>query len=504
MKMNTLLLVLGITCLHVTVGFKSFKPLSYIQLPTSLNSNSEVFGGLDLKASEGAAYDPVNSILYVIGSTSHLMHAIDIIDPANPVRLFKHRFTIGEGVPQAIDVCRGEIAVALSAQTDTNEGHVRFYRTYTRGSGATDVVQIGYVAVGSHPQDIKYTPDCRRVVVTNEGSAGKDEGGAYIDPEGSVTIIEDERTGNPSVQQVDFLKYNVEQPNFDMRIRTPSLYIPKSVYNGDTTVAQDLEPERITISSDGRTAWVTLQENNAIASVDIRNGTVTSVIPLPRKNWQNIGVDVSDRDGGVHRRTYPGLQSLRQPGAIAEFEIGSTKFLVTADAGGIKQYTAAQHGFTWSDSAVAKTIAAQIANANLKINASDDEFLGRLLISTVDGKNAFTGLYSHLEMFGGRGFSIWDTNNPAAPVYDTDGTHEIYMEGFYKPVFNTDYVKATAAYTSPEMNRDFASEFQGAHVSAIDVANDNGTVLLVAGTWSYWHVVSVHGGHEYRSACPTV
>ena len=70
-------------------------------------------------------------------------------------------------------------------------------------------------SVGSHPQDIKYTPDCRRVVVTNEGSAGKDEGGAYIDPEGSVNIIEDERTGNPSVQQVDFLKYNVEQPNFE-------------------------------------------------------------------------------------------------------------------------------------------------------------------------------------------------------------------------------------------------------------------------------------------------
>lgn len=73
------------------------------------------------------------------------MHVIDIIDPANPVRLFKHKFTIGEGVPQAIDICGGEIAVALSAQTDTNEGHVRFYHTYTRNSGATDVMLEGYV-----------------------------------------------------------------------------------------------------------------------------------------------------------------------------------------------------------------------------------------------------------------------------------------------------------------------------------------------------------------------
>ncbi|KAH3841725.1 mesenchyme-specific cell surface glycoprotein-like [Dreissena polymorpha] len=483
--MNTLLLVLGITYLHVTMGYTSLKPLSYVQLPTGLNSaGGEVFGGLDLKASEAAAFDHVNSILYVIGSTSHLMHAIDIINPAKPVRLFKHKFTIGEGVPLAIAICGGEIAVALSAQTDTNEGHVRFYRTYTRNSGANDVFLDGYVTVGSRPRDIKYTPDCNIVVVSNEGSAGKDEGGAYVDPEGSVTIIQGEKTGNPSVRLVDFLDFNIGQPNYNMQIRTPSLYIPKSVYSGDTTVAQDLEPEQVTITSDSRTAYVTLRENNAIARVNLRTSEIPSVTALPRKNWQYTGVDVSDRDGGVHRRIFPGLQSLRQPGALASFEIGNKKFLVTADAGGIKEYTAAKHGFAWSDSAIAKTIAAQIEVPGLKVNASNDEYLGRLFISTVDGKNAFTGLYSHLEMFGGRGFSIWDTSNMQAPVFDTEGTLEEYMESFYKPVFNTDYVKATATYTSPEMNRDFASEYQGAHVSSIDVADNNGTVLMVAGTWS--------------------
>lgn len=77
------------------------------------------------------------------------MHLIDISDPSNPQYLLHHEFTKGEGIPQSIDICGSEIAVGLSAQTDINEGHVRFYRTYTRGSGDTDVMLDGYVT-GKH------------------------------------------------------------------------------------------------------------------------------------------------------------------------------------------------------------------------------------------------------------------------------------------------------------------------------------------------------------------
>ena len=85
------------------------------------------------------------STLHVTGETSHFMHLVDITDPSNPVYLFSHEFTRGEGIPQSIDICGSEIAVGLAAQTDINEGHVRFYHTYTRGSGETDVYLDGYV-----------------------------------------------------------------------------------------------------------------------------------------------------------------------------------------------------------------------------------------------------------------------------------------------------------------------------------------------------------------------
>lgn len=73
------------------------------------------------------------------------MHLIDVIDPENPQYLLTHEFTRGEGVPLSIDICDGEVAVALAAQTDVNEGHVRFYSTYVRNSGEPDVLVHGYV-----------------------------------------------------------------------------------------------------------------------------------------------------------------------------------------------------------------------------------------------------------------------------------------------------------------------------------------------------------------------
>ena len=49
-------------------------------------------------------------------------------------------------------------------------------------------------------------------------------------------------------------------------------------------MAQDIEPEYIAISDDSRTAWVTCQENNALAIIDIASATVTQVAGLGFKD----------------------------------------------------------------------------------------------------------------------------------------------------------------------------------------------------------------------------
>lgn len=81
---------------------------------------------------------------------------------------------------------------------------------------------------------------------------------------------------------------------------------------------------------------------------------------------------------------------------------------------------------------------------------------GRLQVSNMDGKNMFNQMFEHLEAFGGRGFSVWDSSNLASPIYDSEGTLEEYMESFDKYVFNTDY-DSKLAYQSPEQLRDRVS-----------------------------------------------
>ncbi len=59
-----------------------------------------------------------------------------------------------------------------------------------------------------------------------------------------------------------------------------------------------MEPEYVTVSKDSRTAWVTLQENNAIAKIDLNSKSITDIFPLGFKNYNTDknGIDPSDKD----------------------------------------------------------------------------------------------------------------------------------------------------------------------------------------------------------------
>ena len=53
------------------------------------------------------------------------------------------------------------------------------------------------------------------------------------------------------------------------------------IFGPNATVAEDLEPENVTISTDSKTAFLTLQENNALAIVDIDHAKVKKLVPSP-------------------------------------------------------------------------------------------------------------------------------------------------------------------------------------------------------------------------------
>ncbi len=97
-------------------------------------------------------------------------------------------------------------------------------------------------------------------------------------------------------------------------------------------VSENLEPEYVTVADHGRTAWVSLQEANALAVLDVRTATVTDLLPLGTVDRRQVAFDPSDRDGGILLGTWP-VQGFRLPDAIDSDQVRGTDYIVIANEG---------------------------------------------------------------------------------------------------------------------------------------------------------------------------
>lgn len=70
------------------------------------------------------------------------------------------------------------------------------------------------------------------------------------------------------------------------------------VFGPGASFAQDVEPEYVAISDDSRYAYVTLQENNGIAVVDLKSLSITNVYGLGTKDHSLAmnSLDASNKD----------------------------------------------------------------------------------------------------------------------------------------------------------------------------------------------------------------
>ena len=219
-----------------------------------------------------------------------------------------------EGGPNSVAVrSDGLVAVAVEADPKTDPGHVQFI-------DANTLLKLGTAPAGALPDMLTFTRDGKRVLVANEGEPNDEY---TIDPEGSVTIV---KTASFKSKQVLF-KSNRAYPGV-------------RIFGPNANAAEDFEPEYIAPDPDGDRAYVTLQENNAIAIVDIDDAKVQAVRALGFKNWGKSALDVSDQDGVGQDRIVPqpNVLGMYQPDAIAAYELGGKTHLVSANEGDARDY----------------------------------------------------------------------------------------------------------------------------------------------------------------------
>ncbi len=329
--------------------------------------------------------------LYVTNSTGNTLDVVDVSNPAAPVRERRVDLSAwGTGV-NSVDAVRGLVAVAVEADPKTDPGRVVFFRP--NGDYVADV------KVGALPDMVTFTPEGDHVLVANEGEASG-YGNAYAaNPEGSVSVISTRNVGRRgviAVRTVGFSAFNVggsrhgELPT-GIRLNGPG-----------ASIAEDLEPEYISASDDGRSARVTLQEANAVAEIDIRRARVTNIVALGAKDhsFPGAGLDPSDRDNANNIGTWP-VRGLFMPDAIATFRVKGREYTITANEGDGRDVP----GF--SDEARVSTLTLDPTvfpnAAALKAGSA----LGRLTVSKTDGLGA-DGEYEALYAFGARSATIWD------------------------------------------------------------------------------------------------
>ncbi|WP_336205332.1 choice-of-anchor I family protein [Nonomuraea sp. LPB2021202275-12-8] len=333
-------------------------------------------GAVGVGAAEITAYDVKTRRVFVVNAQQGTVDVLDIRDPREPRKVT----SLATPGVNSVAVHDGVAAVAQQAANKTAAGSVAFFDART---GAKQ----RQVTVGALPDMLTFTEDGRQVVVANEGEAASYCADAVDDPEGSISVI-DVRRG--TVRTAGFRAWNGKED----RLRAKGVRIS----GPGVSAAQDLEPEYIT--TEKGTAWVTLQENNALAVVDLDRATVRDIVPLELKDHSRPAgaLDASDRDGKIDIRTHP-VKGVYMPDAISHFRGRGRTYLVTANEGDSRDWECHADEVRVKDAELSPSAFPDAAALKR------DTELGRLTVLSDSPKDA-DGRYTELRVFGARSISV--------------------------------------------------------------------------------------------------
>ena len=401
-------------------------------------------GIFDEGAAEITAYDPEGESLFVINGANSTIDVLDLSDPSDPTFNFAIDIEDFGGGINSIAINNGVVAAAIEAES-ARPGTIVFFDTEGNVSNQ--------VTVGALPDMVTFTPNGTKVLVANEGEP--DEEDPENNPEGSISIIDiSDGVENATVTTADFTAFNGHEA--ELRERGVRIFPGENFAN-------DAEPEYITVSPDGTQAFVSLQENNAIAVVDLEAEEVSEIQPLGLKDYsinfddQSNALDPSDEDG-INIRNEP-VFGLYQPDSIAAYEVDGETYYVTANEGDARD----------EDERVEDLELDSTAFPNAEELQGEEE-LGRLEVSTIDGDIDNDGDYDRLVSYGGRSFSIRDANGNI--VFDS----------------GDDFAQITAEQVSQIFNSngtvdsfDSRSDAKGAEPEAVVVGEIDGKTYAFVG-----------------------
>ena len=316
-------------------------------------------------------------------------------------------FTYGDMTSVSVSPDGGTLAAAIQAEDYTAGGIVAVFTCGADGS----LTLSGTVPVGVQPDMVTFTPDGRHILTADEGEPrlGYSDPNA-VDPKGSVTVID---AATLAAKTVDFTA-------FDSADARQTLVAEGIVLKKDTLPSVDLEPEYIACDND--TAYITCQEANAIAVLDIARGEFTGVYSVGFEDYSKVPIDLGNGDSACAPGTYEDLKGIRMPDAVSLYRVNGTTYLITANEGDSRAWPVGLETDV-NEAKGKKSPTGKIKTSN-KVTWFD--------------ASQYDGLESGVDyLFGGRSFSVLRvTENGLEEVYDSGSDFEAITAKHFPDNFN--------------------------------------------------------------------
>ena len=407
---------------------------------------------------EVVAYDRTTGSLYIQNTNENRIEIVGIGADGALAKSGEIRLAGLEqyGSVNSVAVSNGLVAVAYANATGDQPGRVALFDK----AGTL----LKSVSVGIGPDQIVFTSDGTKLLVANEG----EQFTSASNPVGSVSILD--LSGGAAAAAVSATVGFDALDGSEAVLRAKGLAISPG-----KSAAADIEPEYIALSPDNRFAYVTLQEVNGIAVIDLANpGTAPIAIqPLGSVNHSLAGneFDASDRDGpggtaSIRIASTPAnapIYGLLQPDAAASFAVNGVTYVVTANEGDQRVIGGADDA---ADVARLSSIANSRLTPDLQALKADPAYARlNVLLRTGDTNN--DGVIDQLHTLGGRGISIFrqEADGGLTKVRETGGEFEKIFARLAPERFNNDQ---TVANTPDDRSDNKGPEPEGVTIGTID------------------------------------
>lgn len=318
-------------------------------------------------------------------------------------------FTYGDMTSVAVSHDGTSLAVAIQGKETNANGRVALFDC--NQDGTITLKQL--FEVGVQPDMVVFTNDDGQILTANEGEPRDGYTGA-VDPKGSISVI---NTKTNKAKTVDFTAFDSQR---DALIEK-GIVLKKGVLP-----STDLEPEYIAVSDSK--AYITLQEANAIAKLDLNSLEIEDIYSVGFEDYSKIAIDIDKKDEKYNAQTYDSLKGIRMPDAISVYTVDGIDYLITANEGDSRDW----NGYS---NEIEVNFGKGKTSPTGKITADNSGLTGKI---TFFDTSDYDGLNNENDyLFGGRSSTIFKA--------DEQSLQEIYTTG-------NDFEVKTAAYLPNNFN----------------------------------------------------